>query len=165
MKSLLFRFKKRINRPLKYLKKVYDYAIFLKDDEDWDYSYILKTLQFKLERTRKELLKNNLTTSINRQNKQLKYAIYLIEKILKEDYCTKEWAAHETKWGELKIERHVDPLGTISIFKRTNVFSKDDHEQENSESTNLYKKEDALKAKTYNRLFRHLNLYIQNWWD
>lgn len=41
-------------------KKITEYKHILKEDEDWDWHHILKLLSYKLERTRKCILKNNI---------------------------------------------------------------------------------------------------------
>jgi len=62
-------------KKVAYEKKVREYARALKDDEDWDWAFIIKLLQYKLKRTRLCIESNNIVASSKQIAKQIKQVV------------------------------------------------------------------------------------------
>jgi len=143
--------------------KSIQYSWLLRKDFDWDSSYILILLRYKLQRTEKRIRENNHIGSAKRVSKQINYAIFLLDRILKGDfeYFPKEIRALEEKWGQVKMVFGKDNSITFIYPLATG----EEHEQATNEWFALHEKQYEEEQKDYARLFNHLNLYIQRWWD
>ncbi|MBI2449672.1 hypothetical protein HYV49_05240 [Candidatus Pacearchaeota archaeon] len=94
---------KFIRRVLRWLKKSFQYSLFLWNDYDWDYALILQLLQYKLKRTRECIVKNDIITDSKIIAKQIKYAEFLIERISDYNYLDKK---EEKDWH--RLWKHLD---------------------------------------------------------
>ena len=61
----------KTNRSQEHAKKAREYARFLRDDFDWDYAFILRLLRYKLERTRRCIVSNEIVVSAPRVDRQI----------------------------------------------------------------------------------------------
>ena len=153
-----------------WIVKSIQYAIFLRKDFDWDYSYILRLLRFKLKRTRKQILENNLILRADEIAAQIEHAEKLIDKWEEDEFCVELREAHEEKWGKL-VDRSepIESDNGIKLYtwnwSRENATTPELEEQEKKESMEIYEKQDQAKEKNLDELFAHMRRYMQSWWD
>lgn len=84
-------------------QKFAEYKKFLKEDEDWDWVYILRTLRYKLQRTRRCISANNIVVSAPQIARQIKEVETLLERVEKDNYYWEISKAFRKKYGSLKI--------------------------------------------------------------
>jgi len=167
-------FYKKIRNFFHWLKAVYSYAIFLWDDYDWDHAYFLRLMRFKLVRMEKVLTNGYAENSI-RVGRQVKYAIYLLDK-LDSDHPNKKiedmYDRHLEQYGEVSFDfEKISSLGKHIGFVSSVVYSKVDSndlvatEAASENKMVIYSLEIAAREDLYDRLFAHMRKYIQHWWD
>jgi len=138
------------------------------NDKNWDYAYLLKILEFKLTLMRDTLKKNNITTSVNRQVKQIDYALYLLKD---KEHIEKEQKEWDAKWGEvdyfpeefsIKVDQGISYSRLWTLKKE---HTEEEYQQAYKEMSELYDLEYKRIEDRWNRLFKHLKLYMKGWWD
>jgi hypothetical protein len=78
------------------IRKIIQYIPLLWEDKDWDYTYILILLQYKLARTRRCIVGNEVISDRYRVAKQIRTCELLLDRLIKDDYCKdlfEEWHA------------------------------------------------------------------------
>ena len=145
------------------------YSWFLRKDFDWDYSYILMLLQFKLRRTRKQILENNMIVHTEEVAAQIKHAEDLIQNWRDDNFCEDLHKAHDKKWGETvdlsePFERDGRTYYTWNM-SREKATTKELQEQESKEQRAIYDAHEKAKEENFDELFSHMRLYMESWWD
>jgi hypothetical protein len=128
-------------------KKIKDFLPVIIKDEDYDFASILNLLRFKLNRMHCHFTSWDCPldpSEARRIAKQIKYAIYLIDRYYDESGF--EELADTLTWDKYEIL----PLRTPEESKRIVEFME---------------KDSKLKQEYLDRLFRHMAKYIQTWWD
>ena len=155
------RFFKKIRKTIKWTYNYLKYAWTIGDD-DWDYGYLYAILKWKMDRMADCIETNEIIESNHRVAKQLRYAVYLINRL--ENGVDEEAAmkVHTDKWGESRMV-FMDS-GELK-FEYDTVNSPEEKEQCDKEVTEAYQAGSKAKEKTKHRLFRHIEKYIERWWD
>jgi len=156
-------------RTFHWFVKSIQYSRLLWNDFDWDYSYILILLQYKLKRTRKRILDNNIILRAEEIAAQIKHAEDLIQKWYDDDFCKDLYEAHDKKWGKMvdlsePIEHNGIKMYTWNM-SRENATTPELQEQEKKEFMAIHQKAEEAKEKNFDELFAHIRKYIQGWWD
>ena len=73
-----------VSRLPRRIARMFSWIPFLWSDQDFDYSQLLRLMQYKMKRMRKHFVDHDMTTSVRRQEKQLKYAEFLINEYFDE---------------------------------------------------------------------------------
>lgn len=145
------------------------YSWFLRGDFDWDYSYILLLLQYKLKRTRKRILDNNIILRSEEVAAQIKHAEDLIQNWHDHNWCEDLQKAHEEKWGDtVDLSEPIDVNGkTIYTWdmSREKATTPELKDQEKKEQRVIYQAMEDAEQQNYDELFSHLRKHIQEWWD
>lgn len=139
---------KKARRILNWIRKSFEYSVFLWHDFDWDYDYIFRILAYKIRRTRECMVKNDISADTNRIARQMLVAEKLIARIRESAYTDKEWAEHYEKWppGENDFKStHNTPRGE-NVIRLCNL-------------------EITRRNRDMDFLFQHLRKYIGSWWD
>lgn len=141
----------RLRNFIDWLVKIYQYALFLRKDYDSDYGSLLELIKFKLQRMILLAKKDKVYVGTDRCIKQMKYAIFLIDRIntdyyfnIMDVYYTERFG---TNWSEAMLE---------------NILAKPFFIDKNE--TNAHIRYQKKTNDLYMRLFRHLNKYIRGWW-
>ena len=148
-------------------------------DYDWDFSYIYRLLRWKLVKVRDDISNRNIIAGADRVAKQINYAVYLIDELLEDKILPRHLEALEEKWGEFDLRseditdgRYVPPGETriqgIGRYLRPSypkAFTKEQFEQAERDRSAAYHSADKEYADKKKRLFRHLERYIEGWWD
>lgn len=156
------------NDVVDYVARVIEYSPLLWRDRDYDYRHILTLLKYKLERTRKHITEHQIIESADEVGEQIAHAEELLRRILNDDYCKEEQAAHEAKWGETVDLSH--PSETHPGFyewdmSRANVKTPYEKEQEKDEQMAIYERMELAKQLDMDELFIHIRKNIERWWD
>ena len=91
----MFRFFKRIKHIIRWLPLLWK-------DEDYDFGFLLLIMAFKLNRMARVIEKNNILASSKRHVRQIRYASYLITRLLEIDYPIKQYKI------KTRLFRHMD---------------------------------------------------------
>lgn len=151
-----------IKKLPKFIVKVFQYAKVLWRDCDYDYASILILLKYKIQRTREHIIKHDIIADAPIIAKQMRYAEFLIQRILDDDYLLDLQQQHDEKWG-VTIS-HFDESNRFHIVKEKST-TPELQKQERSEQMVIYDAQENVRQKDLDRLFRHLRRYIQRWWD
>jgi predicted O-linked N-acetylglucosamine transferase (SPINDLY family) len=103
-----------------------------------------------------------------RDAKQIKIAILLLERIMKDEYHENVFKYHREKWGDPDfnwIDIPDQPDFVELKITRPKVLTKKDKEQERKEFRRLSEKEAKQKKQDIDFLFNHMRKHIQGWWD
>lgn len=163
VKDILY-FPKRVWR---WLAKSVQYSIFLWDDYDWDWIYILKLLRFKLKRQLKIIQEEKYLSDKSKDPiiEQLTYCITLLDRIVDYDYGEEFDRIHREKWGEAKYD--YNPVGD-GYFKMDitypNAETLEDLAQAKKERLENLKQEEYLRNKDIQDLFEYIGKHIRRWW-
>ena len=132
-------------------------------DRDWDHYYLYTILQKKLKGM--ENLHRNHGNCVGNEAwaNQMKECVELIENLLDDDYNEKEFDALDKKWGTIFFEE-IEKGGGFEI-KHKNVKTEEDKEKHIKEFKECMAKENELREKDKDELFKIMRENIDNWWD
>lgn len=156
-----------LQRKTEFDKKIFEYRRFLKDDFDWDYAYILKLLKFKLERTRKQILRNNIVKSAPRIGKQIKTVEQLLERVIRDSYFEEIAEDFHRKYGRPRMtfgKREIGKASVPLIIKYRNETSAN-AKRIRRESNRLYKRAWLMQQRDLKMAFALMQKNIWGWWD
>ena len=126
-------------------------------NREYDHSYLLIILQKKLELMEEYFRTKSHCMDGDKQANDVKYAILLINRLIKDDYTEIPYKKHVEKFGELEF--------TDEGLKHTKVKSRK-QEMECDKSFNEYmKRGDYLKKQDLDELFKHIRKHLESWWD
>lgn len=137
-------------------------------DRDWDQYFFYVVLHFKLKRMEKLHRNHSHLVNGKKYADQIKLAVLLLDRIIKDNYLENVIEPHEKKWGQsdfvftpLKDNKNLSSL-SIKVEKANTPEEK---AKENKERMALYKHSDDLKNQDLDMLFKHIRKYIEGWWD
>ena len=155
------------NGPLKYwLKKIFyhpvmrakrflDYAPILWQDEDYDWSAILRMLQYKIKRTRLHLEDHKMFEGFEEACAEMLEAETIIDRILKESWLEEEFEAHMKKY----------PLQWKTNEKGEEYLESTHDKPQGVEFKSLHERRRALEEADWNRLGFLISTHLRGWWD
>jgi len=145
------------------------YAKFLWNDHyDWDYSYVLALLEFKLQRMYKFFSSAKNVSMVEEQRLQILSEIDETLKAFKvigeSDYAKDEWATHYAKWGEIEFVEVPDKPGIYEMTHK-NIKTQEEKEQEIKEVRKVLDVWYLAEERAYHTIFALLAKNLRNWWD
>jgi hypothetical protein len=158
---------KKSKRAQEHAKKMREYSKHLKDDFDWDYSYILRLLQYKLERTRKCIVSNNIVSSAPKIAQQITAVEDLLKRVIEDQYLDEIGAPFYAKFGRLKMSSRGTKKGE-KFVPVTLKFEKET--QRNSallrrKHIALMLKAERMRRRDLSKAFKLMEKNIWGWWD
>lgn len=159
--------KSKKNKKKKFEQKMREYRNFLKDDQDWDYIYILRLLKYKLERTRKCITSNDIIMSDQKVGKQIKQVEDLFERVCKDEYYAEISKDFHRKYGKLKMISGKAEPGAKSV-PVTFKYSKETPENSKrirKEFRQLIRKENQMRLNDLRKALNLMHKNIWGWWD
>lgn len=156
------------NDVVDYVARVIEYSPVLWQDRDYDYRHILTMLQYKLKRTREHITEHQFIQDADLVGEQIAHAEELLRRVLNDDYCKEEQAAHEAKWGDTVDLSHPseDHPGFFEWdMSRANVHTPEEKQQEKDEQMIIYERMELARELDLDELFAHIRKNIQRWWD
>jgi hypothetical protein len=151
----------------RFVVRVIQYSSILYNDTDYDYSSILKMLQYKIKRTRLHIGKHDLIKNAKKYCKQMEEVEQLIEAALEDEFCKKEHEEHDKKWGPLDIKSikiSNEPFYQMR-FLRAHAYSTQEQEQERKEHRKIIDLEILRKKNNWKKIWNRLEKNIMFWWD
>lgn len=170
--SWIFNISSIVDRPFSYIRNIfrsikrsYEYAKFGWSNEDYDYNYLLKLIEFKLIRLQ-DCISNGHHIPDKATDQSIRICIKLLKKLAFKDssYFTN---LHYTKWGqpELLISE-PDAKGLCGVeIKHKNVITDEDKEKQTQEFLEAYKKDEEQELRDVRLLFSIMAKYHKRWWD
>lgn len=151
------------------IKRIIDYTPLLWKDRDWDHSYLMDMIQFKLLRIEKTLIKGHCEHNLHLM-RDLRSMINLLKRHSKNDYNDMVFKDHIKKWGKLKFNfgKKIQSGQTYiseNCVTRTKIKSKQDEEIEGRESQKLYKKVKYLEQQDLDFFFKLFRKRVESLWD
>ena len=146
----------KIKQFFRRIKLTYDwYQNVLKDDFDWDYVYILRVLQYKLERT-KTAIKNGSFQDAEITAGNIQYSIDLLQKIIDDKFDDEEIDKILKKHGILSEDFYNGIIQNMSTCCYTSLNTEYKHALSLS-----YERREAV----IHEFFTHFEKNFQKWWD
>ena len=145
-----------------WVSKVYDYALFLWPDRDWDYYHILRTLRFKLERVRTEIIEADRHSDALRTAAQIRLCTNLLQRLMDNAYSEVLHENLEAKYGETIFVRL--PEGHFTM-KRANVHTDADEERYRKDIKECFNHELYMQKQDMELFCSKFSKYIRGWWD
>lgn len=148
-------------------KKMAEYRRFLKNDFDWDYVYILRLLQYKLSRTRKCVVLNNIVPTAGKIAKQIHQVEKLLDRVVANRYDDQVFKAFHEKYGHAKmtILTHDKTVKAVPVTYRYPKETPRNSIKIRQEAIKLYKKADKMKVNDLKKAFDLMIKNIWGWWD
>lgn len=169
-------FKRDIIQPLRSLKYGIENLIkwlnIIWNDRDWDYYFFLIMMKKKLEGMEHQHRVYSHCIDSEKITKKMRVCIHLLDRIIEDDYCKKEYEDHDKKYGKLDIDSkpsQYDKNGKIltykMIFNRDKVTNDRIKKYERDDFRRIIKKSDNIKNNDKNMLFDMLRRNIFQFWD
>ncbi len=159
-------YSRHVANPARRIKKLYDWARFLKDDYDFDGQSIFRMLEFKLKRIQKELL-NGHAIHEDQDLAALALAIKLAGRLRNDIYEEIGHDRHDRKWGEL--ESWTTPQQDSDMYtwhsRRKNAVFEKDKKAERLELRAMYEAVGKKRARETAWFYGILAKYTRVWWD
>lgn len=136
------------------------------EDNDYDYSSILRLLKKKLEINRAHIDKHRIDSDWYLRTSQMTRAMELIDASLEDDGKKHEMKTHDKKWGKPKYLSLKVPGKPYfeSRQVRVNVRTDKDRERESKEYLAIVLAEDRDRLKARKELFKLLGEKLWIWW-
>jgi len=157
----------RATKKAAFERKLREYRTFLRDDFDWDWTYILRLLTYKLERTRKCIVANNIIVAARRVAREIREVEQLLQRVIDDRYYNEIAKPFHRKYGRPKMvfgER--DPRTkaravTFTYARETPRTRAGIHH----EAHRLHKQAEKMQRDDLNRAFALMQERIWSWWD
>jgi hypothetical protein len=158
-------------RRAEWKQAVSEWAEFLREDYDWDYDFILRTLKYKLGRTRKKILENDIVVSAKQIAMEILEVEKLIGRVMDHDYHEEHFKAYHKKYGRPKMVR-IPP--TPEEKEKNPEFGcrveflyrgKPATAAMNKESMALFHKAEEARVADLRKAFSLMAERIFGWWD
>lgn len=133
--------------------------LFKNDDYDWDFEYLMDIIRWKATHMLRYFEESTVLENNKRVVKQLKYLIYLIDRW--PEVSQESLDKYHKEYGEFKVE-FVDSTNFSSAQRMIHVFPSKEAE---SQYIVAIKKGHEAEQLIKKRIFRHMERYIENWWD
>ncbi|MDO8519837.1 MAG: hypothetical protein Q7T11_06710 [Deltaproteobacteria bacterium] len=155
------------NRNNELERKMTEYRQVLKDDYDWDYAYILKLLCYKLARTRKCILKNNIVSSSKLIGRQIQTIHDLLIRVMEDDYDEEVSKEFYKKYGRVRMifQKAEKGAKAIPVIFRYAKETRQKSHLIRKERRKLFRKADRMRARDLKRAFHLMPKQILSWWD
>ena len=148
-----------------FAKKCNDYARFLKLDYDFDALYALELFRYKLQRTRRCIVRGDRGDRVEIADQILQVEA-LLWKVREFDYLTSVCKDFHKKYGK-PIFSNVPVPGSKHLKRLTCKYTKAGKETKeiNDELSNLHKLADKMKRGDLKKALNIISKRIWDWWD
>lgn len=153
------------------IKRIISWIPVLWNNYDWDYSYFLDVMRFKLEKMHDFYTSDAaISSSSSTVAKDIKLAINLIKRIDENIYTDKMREDHDKKWGKLRLEfkkNEDNPHLSTAVFSRSKFDENNKKmvKQEREEFRAIYEYGEKMINQDIEYLFRHIAKNLRSWWD
>lgn len=137
----------KITMIFKRIKHVAEWAVFLWNDYDWDFIFILQVLKFKLVRTRKNLESDPWHSFSKKSRRKMLVCETILDRLVEEEY----------RW----IAINAEPLLKDVPWHQLNVKLTDQQSKAFKRAT---EQEDRLRNNDLDLLFKIFKSQYRTWW-
>ena len=146
----------------RWIYRVCLYAVFLWDDNTWDYGGVLRMLQFRIRLLREWQQKHSILIEGNPEaHKEMISQMLEAEKLLadiRDDKSSPELEAFYSKHPLVRVPLPNPPPNIAP-------FTYKSHGGNEEEESRLIKESMAYEGARWNRFFDHLKAHMGGWWD
>lgn len=149
-----------------FAQKMKEYREFLREDEDYDWQYIIRLLRYKLERTKNHIVEHDIIDDATKVGKEIQAVVDLLKRIEEDKYFEELHKPFLKKYGNPKLVLEKCKNGTNSSI--TFKYSKEtlkNRSQRMKEQNRLAKLEHQLRKKDLEQAFKLMSNNIFGWWD
>lgn len=157
-------------RVIHVVTSTYAYFIYVckNGDYDWDYSYILSIINWKLKKMEKAFKDDTILVNSHRYYRQIKYANYLLERYNNPEQFTKEQTDYlDNTYGktEYDFEPYMHNGKEYYKFKSFRKKAKpEDKELIYKLEKEIYEKEEKIQDDAIKRYFNFIGRNFRKWW-
>jgi len=156
-------------RPFKYgIKNLVRWFPVIWCDRDWDYWFIYKILQKKLDNTSKFLKKYGCHKDALKDAERIEKCVFTLNRLLKDEYHEMVFKHHDRKWGELELKTFPskDHPGAYGLTtSRPNANTPELRQKEREEFRRCSNHQEYMVKQDNEFLFDTMKRYIRTWWD
>jgi len=127
--------------------RIFQYIPIIWNDRDWDFIFVFILLKYKIERILKHLKNSPFTTLRPKEEKRLKTILFLLDRLIKEDFNDNE----------------LDNL--FKKFKPSLIGFNNRTKEEIAEFSRYFKKNVHIKRHHEELLFNLISKHYAKWWD
>lgn len=149
-------------------QKIKDYTPILKEDKDFDYSYILIMLIFKLKRTREHIVSHNVHENSKNIGLEIKKVEDLLNNVLEDNYYNKLEKKIIEKYGKIKKKKIALIKKDKNLFEIKFYREKETNknaEEIRKEELNAYRKAAKMRSDDLKKAFDIMHKKMFGWWD
>lgn len=153
-----------VRNKLRAFVRACQYARIGWNNPDWDYSFLLELLAFKLARMEKALWRH---TAGEKESKQaLRLAVRLVKKLQTEHYNW-HYDQHEKRWGPTTSEFiPCENMPGYTTWKMTREKVTDENREQMEEELKLaFELDEKTRSRDAAWLFGIIAKYYNHWWD
>ena len=164
--------KNEVTYPFKrfysFITKMFIYGKLLWYDFEFDYVYLLRILQLKLRLMADNFEKRGVTVSAPKKAKEIRICVYLIDRIIDNNYDELLTKKLEEKYGKLEWEftdTEDSKFKELHLYRKKAPEGTPEFEDEKKQSLKIIKYSDEQRQRDINYLFDTMKKNIQGWWD
>jgi hypothetical protein len=136
------------------IKNYYKWRKIIWLDHQWDYSYLLNMLKFKLELMEKYFRLNGVSVDGPEDSKKIKRCVELLDRLIKDNYHDIAYELYNKKYRE-----------DVEDFLNSRKFNTPMTPEQKIDFNNAAQTEEDLIKSDYEELFSIMNKEIRRWWD
>jgi len=137
------------------------------NDRDWDYYFIFKLLEFKLNKMAKYQRKNG--TAINHKSiaRRMEITAMALRRLMDDEYDERAMMDHTRKYGEYEMWTTPtdDPELVECNITRTKVCDTETYNKEKREFLDRMDHARYIRNQDLCFVFDNMKKYIDTWWD
>jgi hypothetical protein len=157
---------KREKAKQEFKKRLREYTPILKEDQDYDYHFVLKMLRYKLERTRKHILDHGIIMDAKLVGKEIQEVIKLLERVEQDKYQQEFMKPIDKKYGRSKmVFGKPDENGSSSLSFKYKNDTPAKEKARTLASRKAYAAADQARKSDLEKAFALMAKNIWKWWD
>lgn len=135
-------------------------------DRNYDYHYLLNVMRFKIQDMLNEYNRVNRYIGQEKDKQSLQTCLYLLNRLVDQNYGENVFYFHDRKWGEIKVDwEETDNSDMLTLVTdRDNIVTEEDKEKERKEFLRLIKHENYLERQDIEYLFKLMSKHVRKWW-
>lgn len=128
-----------------FLKRLYEYAPLLWEDNDYDFNSVLHIMRFKFKRLRNHIERDGIGVHSEDRVAELARVDVLLRNVMDED-PDDEWSTHYNQWHTGKAINEPCALGDTVCYKAIMASHK-------------------REVQNWTKLWKFIQDHMQGWWD
>ena len=148
------------------IKNVIRWFPIIWNDRDWDYYFLYIILHTKLSHMEKYIRKHGHHIGCERDADNIKVAVSLLDRLIKDDHLDNAMKQHREKWGRMKFN-FIDIDGNGSRLETTygKAKTEEDRKKAEKEFRRCAKHSEYMLERDLDLLFKVMRKHIRHWWD